>query len=421
MTRTLLGALLPLAVIAAPASPAETLRVTLDEAVALLRRQNPEVLSAALRVRAAGGDLAASRRFPNPVLSVGAGNFPVGRTNPPGLGVGDTAIEQVGVAEELVLWGKRGAKIAAAGGKQAAAAETRADVERELAFEVRARFAALLVTSERLRLAEQNLDRYRELVRVSGARAKAGEIPGAEFDKISLEQRTFERERDDADVERRRTVAELLPLLGADAADVVPVGDLRLPDAPTDAERLAADALGRRPDVRAAEREVEAADAALRLAQAERWPNVTVGVQYTHDQFTISGDLPNSIAGNVSLPIPVLDQNQGQITRAESEAMIARHDLKKLRLSVPQEVRAAVHEYEVARGRVDRFEHGFLREADDARHAAEVAYREGAITLLEFLEAERTWIDAHRDHLDALKDGFTAAFDVERAAALETP
>ena len=93
--------------------------------------------------------------------------------------------------------------------------------------------------------------------------------------------------------------------------------------------------------------------------------------------------------------------------------------MQKLRLGIPQEVRTAVTSYTVAGERVRRFEEAFLRQSEDARRAAEVSYREGAISLLEFVEAERTFIQTQRDHLDALLDGYTAAFDVTRAAALE--
>src|SRR5439155_29792 len=163
-------------------------------------RQSPELLAGALKVRAAQGDVTTARLYPNPTLSFGAGNFPIGRTNPPGIGAGDTVNEQVGIGQELVLWGKRGERIAAAHGRVAA-----------------------------------------------------------------------------AEVERRQAVAELLPLLGLDVADLVPVGELRLPAARTDTDTLVSEALRRRPDLTAAEREAEAAEAALRLARAERWPNVTVG------------------------------------------------------------------------------------------------------------------------------------------------
>ena len=411
---------LAVALVVRPARAAEeTAQVTLDEAVALLRRQSPELLAGALKVRAAQGDVTTARLYPNPTLSFGAGNFPIGRTNPPGIGAGDTVNEQVGIGQELVLWGKRGERIAAAHGRMAAAGAERADLDRRLVFEVRARFVRTLVAGERLRLARENLTHYRETVRVSRERADAGEISAAEFDKIALEQRGFEHEVADAEVERRQAVAELLPLLGLDVADLVPVGELRLPAARTDTDTLVSEALRRRPDLTAAEREAEAAEAALRLARAERWPNVTVGVQYTHDEFQVAGNLANSLGANFSLPLPLVNRNQGEIERAEAEALIARREVQKLRLGIPQEVRTAVTSYTVAGERVRRFEEAFLRQSEDARRAAEVSYREGAISLLEFVEAERTFIQTQRDHLDALLDGHTAAFDVTRAAALE--
>ena len=411
---------LAVALVVRPARAAEeTAQVTLDEAVALLRRQSPELLAGALKVRAAQGDVTTARLYPNPTLSFGAGNFPIGRTNPPGIGAGDTVNEQVGIGQELVLWGKRGERIAAAHGRMAAAGAERADLDRRLVFEVRARFVRTLVAGERLRLARENLTHYRETVRVSRERADAGEISAAEFDKIALEQRGFEHEVADAEIERRQAVAELLPLLGLDVADLVPVGELRLPAARTDTDTLVSEALRRRPDLTAAERAAEAAEAALRLARAERWPNVTVGVQYTHDEFQVAGNLANSLGANFSLPLPLVNRNQGEIQRAEAEALIARREVQKLRLGIPQEVRTAVTSYTVAGERVRRFEEAFLRQSEDARRAAEVSYREGAISLLEFVEAERTFIQTQRDHLDALLDGHLSAFDVTRAAALE--
>jgi cobalt-zinc-cadmium efflux system outer membrane protein len=399
----------------------EPLRVTMDEALALLRRQSPELLAGALRAQAAAGDVRAARALPNPVVSTAVGNFPLGRTNPRGLGIGDTVVSTVGIEQEVPLWGKRAARIASAEDRRKAADAARADLERELAFQVRSRFVALLEAGERLRLSRENLDRYRETVRVTSARAREGDISPAELDKIALEERTFEREVADAALDRREAAAALLPLLGSPAPDVEPVGALDVPEASDDAERLVNEALARRPDLKAAELGLAAADEALRLARAERWPNPTVGLAYTHSEFQASGDLANSLGTTLSLPLPVFDRNQGAIIRAEAEALEARHDVDQLRLQIGQEVRSAVTRYTVARGRVRRFAEGFLRQARDARSAAEASYREGAVSLLEFLEAERTAIQTARDDLDARREADTAAWDITHAAALEDP
>src|SRR5439155_18832916 len=131
---------------------------------------------------------------------------------------------------------------------------------------------------------------------------------------------------------------------------------------------------------------------ALGRARAERWPNVTVGVQYTHDEFQVAGNLANSLGANFSLPLPLVNRSQGEIQRAEAEALIARREVQKLRLGIPQEVRTAVTNYTVADERVRRFEEAFLRLSEDARRAAEVSYREGTISRLEYVHAERTFI-----------------------------
>src|SRR2546428_13567250 len=98
-------------------------------------------------------------------------------------------------------------------------------------------------------------------------------------------------------------------LVGGEAANVAPVGGLALPPAPEDAAHLASEALERRPDLRAAERAEEAAEAAFRLARAERWPNPTLGVQYTHSEFQVSGGLANPVGTTVSVPLPVFNRN----------------------------------------------------------------------------------------------------------------
>ena len=398
---------------------AQPLRLTLDEALARFHRQSPELLAGGLQVEAARGDVRTARLLPNPVVTTGVGNFPLGRTNPRGLGVGDTVVSTVGAEQEVPLWGKRGARIEAAEHNAGAAEASRADLERQLTFELRSRFVGLLEATERARLARENLDRYRESVRVTGERAHAGDISPAEFDKVALEQRSFEHEVADADLDRRDAVAALLPLVGSDATDVEPVGTLGVPAMTEESDALVAEALARRPDLRAAERSRESGEAAVRLARASRWPDVTVGLAYTHSEFQVSGDLPNTLGTTFSVPLPVFDRNQGEIVRAEAEAAIARHEVDQLRLTIPQEVRAAVTRYTVARDRVRRFEEGFTRQAGEARHAAEVSYREGNVSLLEFLEAERAWIQTARDRLDALRDVNTAAFEVTRAAALE--
>jgi len=145
--------------------------------------------------------------------------------------VGDTVVSQVGLEEEVLLPGKRGARVAAARRREEAAAPSARISSAGSPSELRARFVALLEATERLRLARENLEHYRRRVRVSEARAREGDISRAELDKIALEQRGFEREwrTRKATAARRGRSA---PAGRVDAADVEPVGELALPPAP---------------------------------------------------------------------------------------------------------------------------------------------------------------------------------------------
>jgi cobalt-zinc-cadmium efflux system outer membrane protein len=117
--------------------------------------------------------------------------------------------------------------------------------------------------------------------------------------------------------------------------------------------------------------------------------------------------------------LPVFDRNEGAVLRASAELAAARHVVEGLRAQIPHEVRAAVHAYRLARGQVGRYAEAYLGQARNARTAVEASYREGASSLLDLLEAERTFIQTQRDHLDALREVRTAAADITAAAALE--
>ncbi|HSV06707.1 MAG TPA: TolC family protein, partial [Candidatus Binatus sp.] len=78
-----------------------------------------------------------------------------------------------------------------------------------------------------------------------------------------------------------------------------------------------------------------------------------------------------------------------------------------------------VNTYVIASEETRRYETTYLSQAKDALRSTEASYREGAVSLLEFLEAERAYTQTQRDHLKALLNANVAAFGVASAAALD--
>src|SRR5262249_41627244 len=145
--------------------------------------------------------------------------------------------------------------------------------------------------------------------------------------------------------------------------------------APHSLPSLIDQALRERPDLRAIRMARQKADASLRVARREPWPDPSLGVAYTHDNFIVSGDNPNSLALTLSFPIPLFDRNQAGIGRAAVEVRRSENDEVKLTVQVQREVGEAVRRYERARVLLDAFEGGMLERADAALRAAEKSYK----------------------------------------------
>ena len=109
-----------------------------------------------------------------------------------------------------------------------------------------------------------------------------------------------------------------------------------------------------------------------------------------------SGGTTSLVAG-LSLPFPILDQNRGEIARATAERDAAQFELAAQERTVRAEVSGA---YYAARILTDRAKalaqrsNGYLARADEARRIALGAYREGAVPLIQVLDAARAWGDA---------------------------
>ncbi len=379
--------------------PART--VTLSEALDLLEKQNPDMLAAQLQVADAEAEKITARLYANPSLSVDTDDIALGHTTPPGLSVGQTIGTTVRVDQLFVLWGKRHLRIASAEMGIASAKEQQRDALRLLRAAVKDSFYRCLHDQRRLAFAEDNRQRYQQVVALNERRFHSGDISEAEFRKIALEQLKYISEVEDA----RRALAESQQLLGrllGIGGAVAATGELAAPPItvqPTDALQTAMD---NRPDWVALQRARERADLALQLARRERFPDVTLGADYTNSQFAAGGNIRNTMGFGFSVPVPLLNQNQGEIAKAEVALRQAENDQARLRLDVAQEVQTALASYESAQRLRQTFESGYLDDANITLAAAESSYRAGAASLIELLDAERTYTETQTDYLDAL-------------------
>ena len=382
-----------------------------------------DVVAARLEIEASEIDKAAAAIRPNPVASNSMNNLVLGKGNSQGSippedpWLLSQPVQTIGVTQQLDVWSKRTSRIALAEASIQVKQFLVEEVLRELAHSARvAAFEVARAQRDEV-LARETAERYAETIRLSQVRQKAGEISEAEVNKIELEGVRYQTAAIQASLVlalARQRLASALSLEPSLAAGLV----VEEPDAakPTLVlEELTREALEARADLRAVRSSRRVATAALDSAKLDARPDLTVGAAYTHSAFTVSGDNPDALGLTVSMPVPVFDKNQAAIRRAALDGKRVDNEEARLALRVRQEVADAVRRAEQARALSEVYESGIIQRAEGALHVAERSYKAGAISLLELLEAQRTFIQVRGDSLQALYAYRQALVDVAYA------
>ena len=113
----------------------------------------------------------------------------------------------------------------------------------------------------------------------------------------------------------------------------------------------------------------------------------------------------------ISLSIPLWNWKAAEIAEAEYLTARKNDELRAQRLDISAAVRAQARRLRQAEQMLGIFTGGLLNQADESLHIAETSYRQGEISLLDFLDSQRTANSILRDYQQAL-----LRFHVEKAA-----
>jgi len=380
-----LGGLLGIALAAVVgAEPVVTL--TLAQAIALAERKNPSLEAQAQAVESGrAGEVAAGLR-PNPTFQ------------------NDTTSATAGISQEFEIGGKRRARLESARLATSISRTDLADARRSLILEVRQAFVDALLARSDAALARENLSTFQRVIDLSRLRLEKGALSGGDFLKIEMQKLQLETDLQDADLALATSKATLRRLLGASSLpeDFEIEGNLETGPDPEPLPELQRRALANRPDVRSAEIGIDKADADVRLAKANAYPDPTIGAELLHTGNEVGGPswfqpfYPKGAGSwgmglGVSFPIPLFNRNQGEIARAGSERRRAELLARAARDRVLEEVESAAATYRSGLERVRLYRQEYLSRAKESRDIADFAFEKGATSLLDFLDAERTY------------------------------
>jgi cobalt-zinc-cadmium efflux system outer membrane protein len=397
--RMLLGPLLLLG-LAASAAPAQNAPfppepssnegpgLTVERVVEAALATNPRVGAARELISAVRGSRRTARSWTNPSFTYQTEEMDVVSAH----GTGATAREAMWTAmlplEPIYQLGSRAARA------NAQVRGTEADL-RTARREIALRAASVFFATA---LAQVSVDGLQEVGTwldslVAYTRPRVREGAAAEVDLIRLQ---VEQDRAGTDLAIARadlahSRADLASMIGIDSFAVDPVVATKLPPNLTSAvelEVLLSQAKANRPEIAAADARVRAAGAGVSLERRAvfRELGAIAGVK------RMLGNA--SVVAGLSMPLPIFDQNRGEIQRAEAERRIAAFDRESAERQVVAEVRSAYATVTMLGAQVSRIDRSMLQRAEESRRIAEGAYREGATSLTQVLDAARALVDA---------------------------
>jgi len=390
----------------APAPPANELAqkpgsqlITLEQAIQMAQDHNHNLLATRATVRQNEAEEITANLRPDPVLLGDVQYLPI--FQPSNLSwdyIDNTTQFDLGVSYLFERGKKRQHRLQAARDATAVSRAQVSDAERTVEYNVATDFTGVELAESTLELANQNLKSFENTVNITEERYKAGEIGYNDFLKMKLQLLQFQVDVSQAKLARAQGLSDLRQLLGYESVgenfDVASSFDYQ--QMHSGLEDLQSIALKTRPDLQAARLGVAAANSQFQLQKAIGKRDVTGQINYTH----VSALNQISLYGQIQLPI--FDRNQGEIKRAGFAITQAQEQQLYANGQVLTDVHDAFEGWRANDEIIALYRNGYLEESQQSRDIAEYAYRHGAASLLDFLDAERSYRSTQLGYRQAL-------------------
>jgi len=390
------------------------LAITEQQAIALFYQRNLSLIAASFNIDDAHAQEIIAAAIPNPVFSftissLNPNMFREQYSNMTTLPAISPQIQQL-----IETAGKRRLRIESSELATEAVSFDLKDTARLLTNAVRRSYYNLLLAQKTAKIASENFERYREILRVNDIRLKVGDISATDFTRIEVESLKAQGDQDQAKTALNQARADLLLLLGwpensmdISAVEAWPEANPGIAKAGLD--QLAVQAMERRPDLQAARVRIDQAGKMLTLANRLAIPDVTVSAFYQRDP----GNFFTESAGvGVSVPLPLFYRQEGEISKARVSLNSAELSLKQSEQEVKAEVMKALSAWQSAEAISQRFETSVIKRIETLRKAQEIAYQKGAVGLLDLIDAERNYKAMMLDYYTALANRSNAWADL---------
>jgi cobalt-zinc-cadmium efflux system outer membrane protein len=384
--------------------------VTLSDAVTIFLQQNLDLIAARYDVDSVDAEKLSARLRPNPDLTIGSAGLPIALNGP----LVSSQTFTYNISQDLELGKKRAKRIDAAdANSQLAQAQFETTVW-QMTNDLKKKFYTVLLNESLLNLARENQKTFDEIVQRTTEVFRSGEISGLDLQRLEIEKFQFDTDAANAERDYETSLRDLRLALGGnyEAMDIDVSGSIEFYQ-PLDFSfaDMRDKALAARPDLKAAEIAETAADANIRLQDAQRIPNLTV-----------SGGVNQVVGGSnynygVGITLPVSDRNQSERAKARIDKQRAQNQQQIVRNQIVSDVDKAIVAYNIQKRRVELYRTGVVTRVNDIETSTEYALKVGESSTLELLDAIRTRRDTLAGFYQTIFDYYSSLLDLELATA----
>lgn len=381
-----------------------------------VREKNLTYAAEKLNIPIAEADISSAKVFNDPSLA-----FEYANNNDHNMQMGQ------GVSAELNKTfspGKRRARIDLAKSEKEMTSALLDDFFRNLRADAAIAYFEAIKQSELYAIKLDSYNRINELAKADSTKFALGKITEVDALQSRLEAGVTYNELLQAKSDLYSSYAALNIHLGQFSADTlyVPIGALEITMRNFMLSDLLAMALDNRSDLVAALKNVDVAKKALNLAKKERYMDFDIALGYNHNTEVRNELAPapkfSGATVGLSIPLKFSNFNKGTIHSASLKAVQAENQYRHSQLEIRTEVSQNYNAYCSLSSQVIRFKEGMLNEALAVLRGKIYSYNRGETSLLEVLNAQRTYNDVRALHVETLFNHATSLVTLERSVGI---
>lgn len=366
--------------------------LTLPVLLRLVAERSPRLAVEQVAIDSAEAERISAGARPNPTISYG-------RFTPSG---GASTIFQGNHQQlttldlPLLIGGQRGARIEAAEQGLLAARARVGLAGNELALRAADLFVGLQAAQEKVALLDESATEIERVATIVSGRLASGAASRYDLTRVEIELAGMNARLADARADLAEKSAGLAALLGAPNWRPSANGTAVPADLSLSAAEWREALISNNPQIVAARREEEVAQAALKRSERERWPVpvLSVGRTWTNEPYGAANFV------GMSTEIPLSDAWRGLMAKAAADVRAAQRRREAIESEADVELRRLIDALAQRRATLERFRRNVGERIPALKQMAEDAYKLGRGSLLELIDTARSRLDARLTEVD---------------------